>query len=154
MLPELPALLRSQAESAAVRLSVPFASLSAEQVAGLAFSDFVVENLQQHPDWWQEIQREPPQADEWRHYANWLALEMQTVDSEATLMRVLRLFRRRMLVRIAWMQCLSHARTEQSLQQLSVLAEVLICRARDWVYQDCCRDLARPATQKAMPSRC
>lgn len=144
MLPELPALLRSQAESAAVRLSVPFASLSAEQVAGLAFSDFVVENLQQHPDWWQEIQREPPQADEWRHYANWLALEMQTVDSEATLMRVLRLFRRRMLVRIAWMQCLSHARTEQSLQQLSVLAEVLICRARDWVYQDCCRDFGTP----------
>lgn len=144
MLPELPALLRSQAESAAVRLGVPFASLSAEQVAGLAFSDFVVENLQQHPDWWQEIQRESPQADEWRHYANWLALEMQTVDSEATLMRVLRLFRRRMLVRIAWMQCLSHARTEQSLQQLSVLAEVLICRARDWVYQDCCRDFGTP----------
>lgn len=144
MLPELPALLRSQAESAAVRLGAPFASLSAEQVAGLAFSDFVVENLQQHPDWWQEIQRESPQADEWRHYANWLALEMQTVDSEATLMRVLRLFRRRMLVRIAWMQCLSHASTEQSLQQLSVLAEVLICRARDWVYQDCCQDFGTP----------
>jgi glutamate-ammonia-ligase adenylyltransferase len=144
MLPELPALLRSQAESAAVRLGAPFASLSAEQVAALAFSDFVVENLQQHPDWWQEIQREPPQADEWRHYVNWLALEMQTVDSEATLMRVLRLFRRRMLVRIAWMQCLSHASTEQSLQQLSVLAEVLICRARDWVYQDCCQDFGTP----------
>ena len=144
MLPELPALLRSQAESAAVRLGAPFASLSTEQVAGLAFSDFVVENLQQHPDWWQEIQRESPQADEWRHYANWLALEMQTVDSEATLMRVLRLFRRRMLVRIAWMQCLSHASTEQSLQQLSVLAEVLICRARDWVYQDCCQDFGTP----------
>ncbi|MEG3110347.1 bifunctional [glutamate--ammonia ligase]-adenylyl-L-tyrosine phosphorylase/[glutamate--ammonia-ligase] adenylyltransferase [Pantoea sp. T14] len=144
MLPELPALLRSQAESAAVRLGAPFASLSAEQVAGLAFSDFVVENLQRHPDWWQEIQRESPQADEWRHYANWLALEMQTVDSEATLMRVLRLFRRRMLVRIAWMQCLSHASTEQSLQQLSVLAEVLICRARDWVYQDCCQDFGTP----------
>lgn len=144
MLPELPALLRSQAESAAARLGAPFASLSAEQVAGLAFSDFVVENLQQHPDWWQEIQRESPQADEWRHYANWLALEMQTVDSEATLMRVLRLFRRRMLVRIAWMQCLSHASTEQSLQQLSVLAEVLICRARDWVYQDCCQDFGTP----------
>lgn len=144
MLPELPALLRSQAESAAVRLGAPFASLSAEQVAALAFSDFVVENLQQHPDWWQEIQREPPQADEWRHYANWLALEMETVDSEATLMRVLRLFRRRMLVRIAWMQCLSHASTEQSLQQLSVLAEVLICRARDWVYQDCCQDFGTP----------
>lgn len=144
MLPELPALLRSQAESAAVRLGAPFASLSAEQVAGLAFSDFVVENLQQHPDWWQEIQRESPQADEWRHYANWLALEMQAVDSEATLMRVLRLFRRRMLVRIAWMQCLSHASTEQSLQQLSVLAEVLICRARDWVYQDCCQDFGTP----------
>ena len=144
MLSALPALLREQAARAAQQLEVPLASLSTEQAAGLAFSDFVLENLQQHPDWWQAICHAPPQADEWQHYADWLNQVMTTVDSEASLMRELRLFRRRMLVRIAWMQCLQHASTEQSLQQLSVLAEVLISRARDWVYQDCCRDFGTP----------
>lgn len=144
MLSALPALLRDQAEAAARQLEIPLDSLSPEQAAGLAFSDFVLENLQQHPDWWQTMLDQPPQPDEWQHYSAWLNQALNAVDSEASLMRELRLFRRRMLVRVAWMQALQHATTEQSLQQLSVLAEVLISRARDWVYQDCCRDFGTP----------
>ncbi|KKB03510.1 bifunctional [glutamate--ammonia ligase]-adenylyl-L-tyrosine phosphorylase/[glutamate--ammonia-ligase] adenylyltransferase [Pantoea anthophila] len=144
MLSALPALLRDQAEEAARQLGVPLASLSPEEAAGLAFSDFVLENLQQHPDWWQAMRDQPPQPDEWQHYAAWLNQALSTVDSEASLMRELRLFRRRMLVRVAWMQALQQATTVQSLQQLSVLAEVLISRARDWVYQACCHDFGTP----------
>ncbi|KAF6656684.1 bifunctional [glutamate--ammonia ligase]-adenylyl-L-tyrosine phosphorylase/[glutamate--ammonia-ligase] adenylyltransferase [Enterobacteriaceae bacterium EKM102V] len=144
MLSALPALLRDQAEEAARQLGVPLASLSPEEAAGLAFSDFVLENLQQHPDWWQAMRDQPPQPDEWQHYAAWLNQALSTVDSEASLMRELRLFRRRMLVRVAWMQALQQASTVQSLQQLSVLAEVLISRARDWVYQACCHDFGTP----------
>ena len=87
---------------------------------------------------------QPPQPDEWQHYAAWLNQALSTVDSEASLMRELRLFRRRMLVRVAWMQALQQATTVQSLQQLSVLAEVLISRARDWVWQACCHDFGTP----------
>nr|WP_154929163.1 bifunctional [glutamate--ammonia ligase]-adenylyl-L-tyrosine phosphorylase/[glutamate--ammonia-ligase] adenylyltransferase [Pantoea agglomerans] len=144
MLSALPALLRDQAEEAARQLGVPLASLSPEEAAGLAFSDFVLENLQQHPDWWQAMRDQPPQPDEWQHYAAWLNQALSTVDSEASLMRELRLFRRRMLVRVAWMQALQQATTVQSLQQLSVLAEVLISRARDWVWQACCHDFGTP----------
>jgi len=144
MLSALPALLRNQAEEAARQLGVPLASLSPEEAAGLAFSDFVLENLQQHPDWWQAMRDQPPQPDEWQHYAAWLNQALSTVDSEASLMRELRLFRRRMLVRVAWMQALQQASTVQSLQQLSVLAEVLISRARDWVWQACCHDFGTP----------
>ena len=144
MLSALPALLRDQAEEAARQLGVPLASLSPEEAAGLAFSDFVLENLQQHPDWWQAIRDQPPQPDEWQHYSAWLNQALSTVDSEASLMRELRLFRRRMLVRVAWMQALQQATTVQSLQQLSVLAEVLISRARDWVWQACCHDFGTP----------
>ncbi|VTM09078.1 glutamate-ammonia-ligase adenylyltransferase [Klebsiella pneumoniae] len=43
-------------------------------------------------------------------------------------MRELRLFRRQMMVRIAWAQALSLVREEETLQQLSVLAETLIVR--------------------------
>ena len=144
MLSALPALLRNQAEEAARQLGVPLASLSPEEAAGLAFSDFVLENLQQHPDWWQAMRDQPPQPDEWQHYSAWLNQALSTVDSEASLMRELRLFRRRMLVRVAWMQALQQATTVQSLQQLSVLAEVLISRARDWVWQACCHDFGTP----------
>lgn len=144
MLSALPALLRDQAEEAARQLGVPLASLSPVEAAGLAFSDFVLENLQQHPDWWQAMRDQPPQPDEWQHYAAWLNQALSTVDSEASLMRELRLFRRRMLVRVAWMQALQQATTVQSLQQLSVLAEVLISRARDWVWQACCHDFGTP----------
>ena len=144
MLSALPALLRDQAEEAARQLGVPLASLSPEEAAGLAFSDFVLENLQQHPDWWQAMRDQPPQPDEWQHYSAWLNQALSTVDSEASLMRELRLFRRRMLVRVAWMQALQQATTVQSLQQLSVLAEVLISRARDWVWQACCHDFGTP----------
>ncbi|MDE4771680.1 hypothetical protein PXW85_27315, partial [Klebsiella pneumoniae] len=41
------------------------------------------------------------------------------VTDEAGLMRELRLFRRQMMVRIAWAQALSLVREEETLQQLS-----------------------------------
>ena len=131
MLPQLPAELQAQAASAAERLGLAADVLTDAQRAALAFSDFIAENLQRQPEWWLALQQQPPQPDEWQHYARWLDDDIAAVDSEAALMRALRLFRRRILVRIAWMQCLHDASTEQSLQQLSVLAEVLIGRARD-----------------------
>ncbi|WP_130831843.1 bifunctional [glutamate--ammonia ligase]-adenylyl-L-tyrosine phosphorylase/[glutamate--ammonia-ligase] adenylyltransferase [[Erwinia] mediterraneensis] len=144
MLSELLPILKTQQEKAAEKLGLALSALSAEQAEALAFSDFIVENLQQYPDWWQALQQQPPQPDEWQHYACWLSDELQAVSDEATLMRTLRLFRRQMLVRIAWMQCLHQATTTQSLQQLSVLAETLIVAARDWVWQECCRDFGTP----------
>lgn len=151
MLPSLPNLLRTQAAQAVEQLGLADSALSEAQLAGLAFSDFVLDNLQQNPDWWQAIAAQSPQADEWQQYTQWLGSDMAAVDSEASLMRVLRLFRRRMLVRIAWMQCLHHATTEQTLQQLSVLAEVLIDAARAWVYQDCCREFGTPCNAAGEP---
>ncbi len=55
-------------------------------------------------------------------------------------MRELRLFRRRIMVRIAWAQALSLVSEESSLQQLSALAETLIVAARDWLYSACCNE--------------
>ncbi|MGJ0193177.1 bifunctional [glutamate--ammonia ligase]-adenylyl-L-tyrosine phosphorylase/[glutamate--ammonia-ligase] adenylyltransferase [Pantoea sp. RRHST58] len=148
---ELPAELQAQAASVAERLGVAADALTDAQRAALAFSDFIAESLQRHPEWWLAIQQQAPQPEEWQHYARWLDDDLTAVESEAALMRALRLFRRRMLVRIAWMQCLGEASTEQSLQQLSVLAEVLIGRARDWVYQACCQDFGTPCNSAGEP---
>ena len=63
-------------------------------------------------------------------------------------MRELRLFRRRMMVRIARMQTTGASSTEASLQQLSALAEALIVAARDWLWQACCVEFGTPAMRR------
>lgn len=113
-------------------------------LAVLAFSDFVADNLQQHPEWQQRLVDQPPCADEWQQYPQWLAQQSVPAETEAQVMRRLRLFRREMLVRIAWMQTLNLATTTQTLQQLSYLAELLIASARDWCWQQCCQEMGTP----------
>ena len=147
MLLPLPALMQAQLAIVAERLNIPPSAFTAEQAGALTFSDFIVDNLQQHPEWWQQLQQQPPQPDEWQHYSAWLNQALAGVENETSLMRELRLFRRHMLVRIAWMQALQHASTEQSLTQLSTLAEILIAAARDWVWQDCSRDFGTPCNE-------
>ena len=147
----LPSLMQAQLAGIAERLQLSLPALTSEQAGALAFSDFIADNLQQQPAWWQQLQQQPAQPDEWQHYALWLQRALQHADSGAALMRELRLFRRHMLVRIAWMQALQHATTEQSLTQLSVLAESLIAAARDRVWQDCCRDFGTPCNEAGEP---
>ncbi len=113
------------------RLPEPLAeeSLSAQAKSVLTFSDFVQDSVIAHPEWLTELERltelesQPPQADEWQHYAAWLQEALSNVSDEAGLMRELRLFRRRIMVRIAWAQTLALVTEESILQQLSHLAE-------------------------------
>ncbi len=97
-----------------------------------------------HPEWLTELESQSPQADEWQHYAAWLQEALSNVSDEAGLMRELRLFRRRIMVRIAWAQTLALVTEESILQQLSHLAETLIVAARDWLYDACCREWGTP----------
>lgn len=133
------------------QLSPELGKLSAEQQGVLVFSDFVYESLTRYPEWRQAIQQQEPQPAEWQHYAGWLAEKLVGITDETALMRELRLFRRHMLTRIAWMQTLSVSTTEQSLQQLSVLAETLIVAARDWLWQACCREFGTPVNAAGEP---
>ncbi|WP_426766373.1 bifunctional [glutamate--ammonia ligase]-adenylyl-L-tyrosine phosphorylase/[glutamate--ammonia-ligase] adenylyltransferase [Erwinia aphidicola] len=143
----LPSLLTGQ-----IALLDPiFSGASEQQKAVLAFSDFISDNLAKCPDWWQQIQQQPPQPDEWQHYPQWLQTQLAAAQDENALMRELRLFRRHMLTRIAWMQTLATSSTEQSLRQLSELAETLIVAARDWLWHACCRDFGTPVNAAGEP---
>lgn len=130
---------------------VPLGALSAEAQAVCTFSDFVQQSLTAHPEWLASLESEPPQADEWRQYAGWLQAELAEVYDEAALMRALRLFRRRIMVRIAWSQTLSQVSEEDTLQQLSHLAETLIVSARNWLYDACCREWGTPCSADGVP---
>ncbi|MEG3133357.1 bifunctional [glutamate--ammonia ligase]-adenylyl-L-tyrosine phosphorylase/[glutamate--ammonia-ligase] adenylyltransferase [Rouxiella sp. T17] len=110
----------------------------------LASSDFISENFITHPQWWQAISAHPPQVDEWQNYASELAERLEQVQDEAGLMKALRLFRKEKMLRISWSQANQTSSCEQTLQQLSVLAETLIVAARDWLYEACCREWGTP----------
>ena len=143
----LPPLLAAQAQ----QLSPTWGELSAGQQGVLAFSDFVQDNLARHPEWWQSLQEQAPASDEWQHYPAWLAEKLAGVVDENALMRELRLFRRQMLTRIAWMQTLATSTTQDSLKQLSELAETLIVAARDWLWLACCREFGTPVNAAGEP---
>ncbi|MHA0981930.1 bifunctional [glutamate--ammonia ligase]-adenylyl-L-tyrosine phosphorylase/[glutamate--ammonia-ligase] adenylyltransferase [Kosakonia cowanii] len=125
--------------------------LSAQAQSVLTFSDFVQQSLAAYPEWLAELESAPPTAEEWQHYATWLDALLQNVTDEASLMRALRQFRRRIMVRIAWAQALRLISDEAVLQQLSVLAETVIVAAREWLYSTCCREWGTPCNAQGVP---
>ncbi len=145
--------LQQQWQTVCERLpeALPASSLSEQARQVLAFSDFVQESVTAHPDWLTGLEAAPPQADEWQHYAQWLRDALADVGDEAALMRELRHFRRRVMVRIAWAQALMLVSEESTLQQLSHLAETLIVTARDWLYDACCREWGTPCSEDGTP---
>ncbi|WP_347116527.1 bifunctional [glutamate--ammonia ligase]-adenylyl-L-tyrosine phosphorylase/[glutamate--ammonia-ligase] adenylyltransferase [Leclercia sp. S52] len=145
--------LQQQWQTVCERLpeALPASSLSEQARQVLTFSDFVQESVTAHPDWQAELEASPPQADEWQHYAQWLQDALAEISDEAALMRALRQFRRRVMVRIAWAQALMLASEESTLQQLSHLAETLIVAARDWLYDACCREWGTPCSEDGTP---
>ncbi|TKI04907.1 bifunctional [glutamate--ammonia ligase]-adenylyl-L-tyrosine phosphorylase/[glutamate--ammonia-ligase] adenylyltransferase [Martelella alba] len=140
----LPPLLQRQAQRVLANMT-PATAPDIPEAGAAASSDFIADALAAHPDWYDEIRTQPPRAGEWRQYGAQLAQCLADVTDEAALMRVLRQFRRRTLVRIGWSQALGTSDTGQTLTQLSHLAEMLIIAARDWLYRACCRDWGEPA---------
>ena len=122
-------------------------------LAVLASSQFVTDSLLAFPQWWHEIEQNPPQSQEWQFYRQWLEASLTGVSDEAGLMKALRLFRRRRLTRIAWSQAAQTSEAKDTLQQLSELAELLIVSARDWLYDACCREFGTPVNAAGEPQR-
>ncbi|OIV46888.1 bifunctional glutamine synthetase adenylyltransferase/deadenyltransferase [Sodalis sp. TME1] len=144
----LPPILQRQGQQTAAALPAPADDAA---ISALAMSDFISDALIGHPAWLQELAAQPPRPGEWRDYAGLLASRLAAVDDETALMRELRLFRRRTLVRIGWAQILGLCDIGETLTQLSQLAETLIIAARDWLWQACCREWGTPCGADGTP---
>ena len=107
-------------------------------------SDFLVDAFYRFPEWLTDIITHPPQADERCFYQQWLNERLASVFDELALMKVLRLFRRYILVRLEWSQLTQTSNDEQILLQLTQLAEVIIITARDWLYELSCKEWGTP----------
>ncbi|MGC2866224.1 bifunctional [glutamate--ammonia ligase]-adenylyl-L-tyrosine phosphorylase/[glutamate--ammonia-ligase] adenylyltransferase [Proteus vulgaris] len=127
------------------------APFSEQEQQFFAFSPFVTEHLRINPQWLTDIRQNPPTSVEWQSYEPQLTAKLADIDNEDDVMRVLRQFRHQQLVRIAWLQFFQLADIPCVLKHLSVLAETLICGARDTLYQQCCQQWGTPCDNEGKP---
>lgn len=127
------------------------APFSEQEQQFLTFSPFAAEHLRVNPQWLIDIRQAAPIGSEWQTYETQLSEKLANIDNEDDLMRILRQFRHQQLVRIAWLQFFQLCDTPCTLKQLSVLAETLICAARDTLYQQCCQQWGTPCDSAGKP---
>lgn len=84
-----------------------------------------------------------------QQYANYLA--NFSIDSEKTLMSVLRQFRYREMLRIAWRDLAGWSDLNETLMDLTQLAEVCIQFSLDYLYQQACEQKGIPKTKDGIP---
>lgn len=74
-----------------------------------------------------------------------------SADSEPTLAKQLRLFRRREMVRIAWRDLAGWSDLDETLADLTALAEVCIQTALDFLYRQACQRWGTPTLADGTP---
>lgn len=159
----LPSLLQAQADKQWLRFverapdvveQLPEAR-SAQLKMLFACSDFAAESLCQQPELALEFADATDlyQSDRADSYAPLLAAKLNEVTDEATVLKVLRQFRRKQLLLIAWREMLLGAEVEESFIHISALADALILGTYRWYYQKLCTELGTPtdANGKAVP---
>lgn len=78
---------------------------------------------------------------------------VDSADSEDALMRCLRKFRRREWLRIAWRDLSGKAELDETLRELSTLAEHCVDSALDWCYRAACKTFGAPRTRAGEQQR-
>jgi glutamate-ammonia-ligase adenylyltransferase len=79
------------------------------------------------------------------------SLSKYPFKDEQQLMRALRLFRRREMIRIAWRDLADWATLDETLHDLTALAEVCIQTALDFLYQQACQRFSIPLSAQNTP---
>nr|WP_243637393.1 bifunctional [glutamate--ammonia ligase]-adenylyl-L-tyrosine phosphorylase/[glutamate--ammonia-ligase] adenylyltransferase [Parashewanella curva] len=117
-----------------------------KQIFGL--SDFVYRQLLRNPQWIANILEELHEDCLSEFYRSRLLRQLDEVKDDADAKRIIRLFRQRQMVTIAWRDFLGYCTTEQSLYDLSKLAEATIIGTRDWLYKGLCGLYGTPVNVK------
>ncbi len=117
----------------------------------MGLSDFIADQLCRHPQWILSLfngELNNLSRSEFDKDLHGLLSECQSED-EAN--RVLRCYRNKQMVRLAWRDFLGYASLEDSLLDLSALAEALIISARDWLYIQACKQYGTPMDSEGNP---
>lgn len=118
-----------------------------------AASPFVAEQCARRPELLKELLesgRLLNPADEESYRANLRNL-LEAVDSEAELMAVLRRFRNLEMVRIAWRDIAGWANLDETLRDLSALADVCVQESLDFLFRAACARRGTPLNKQGRP---
>lgn len=160
---EMPLLLQAQADKHWAhfvdRAGELISELTPERQVQLralfACSDFAAHSLCQYPELALTLDEsvDLQGADRAGAYSSALVSTLAGVTDEPSLLRILRRFRHRELVVIAWREMLLGAAVEESFEHISALADALILAAYRWYYQRLCTELGTPtdANGQAVP---
>lgn len=111
-------------------------------ISGL--SKFVVETVQRDAQLAEGLPEMLAQESRQEAYRTRLAEQLQACHDEVAGHRVLRQFRNREMVYIAWKDFTQAWSLEASLSHLSELAEAMIFETYQWQYQLCCQEWGTP----------
>ncbi|QXO17798.1 bifunctional [glutamate--ammonia ligase]-adenylyl-L-tyrosine phosphorylase/[glutamate--ammonia-ligase] adenylyltransferase [Vibrio ostreae] len=127
--------------------------LTQQLKAVLGFSQFVADTLLRDSALCLQLPTLLSEAQRAEHYRPRLQALLSECHDETGGQRVLRQFRNREMVVIAWRDFLSQWSLDQSLAHLSQLAEALIFETYQWQYAICCREWGTPcnAAGEAQP---
>ncbi|MDR9829491.1 bifunctional [glutamate--ammonia ligase]-adenylyl-L-tyrosine phosphorylase/[glutamate--ammonia-ligase] adenylyltransferase [Vibrio sp. FNV 38] len=113
-----------------------------EYVAGL--SQFIVEAFNRDDELGEQLPMMLDSLERSSNYRDCLAEQLASCQDEMAGHRVLRRFRNREMVYIAWRDFTQSWALEQSLEHLSQLAESMIFETYRWQYDICCREWGTP----------
>ncbi|MBY6199465.1 bifunctional [glutamate--ammonia ligase]-adenylyl-L-tyrosine phosphorylase/[glutamate--ammonia-ligase] adenylyltransferase [Vibrio hangzhouensis] len=148
---QLPAELQQEAQHAFEQIQHAYSDIShwsAELQSQLsrvtAMSHFVKEALLQDEVLFRTLPDRLALSSRSANYRSELSLLLQSCSTEADGHRVLRQFRNREMVYIAWRDFVGNWSLEESLSHLSALAEAMIFETYQWQYQVCCSEWGTP----------
>ncbi|MBY5268540.1 bifunctional [glutamate--ammonia ligase]-adenylyl-L-tyrosine phosphorylase/[glutamate--ammonia-ligase] adenylyltransferase [Spiribacter salinus] len=150
-LPDLPEPLQAPVEVALERLPEDAAlpaddAVLAELPRVWAMSEFASRTCLRDPDVLLALTERGGLARSYKpgEYRERLRGDLEGIEAEADLHRVLRRFRAREMLRIAWRDLSGRAALDEVLESLSELADVLIDEALHWLYARLCAQLGTP----------
>ncbi|WP_299494885.1 bifunctional [glutamate--ammonia ligase]-adenylyl-L-tyrosine phosphorylase/[glutamate--ammonia-ligase] adenylyltransferase [uncultured Shewanella sp.] len=117
----------------------------------MGLSDFIAEQICRHPDWIADLLNDQLHTLNRDKFANELQVLLQNVEDEEVLKRILRRYRNKKMLCIAWRDFLGYCALEEALLDLSMLAEVLVVTARDWLHQKMCQQYGIPCDIEGQP---
>ena len=110
----------------------------------LALSTFVQDALNRDEELCQQLPDMLEKTNRAEGYRDALRAQLENCTDETTGHRILRQFRRREMVIIAWRDFVGCWSLEESLEHISALAEAMIFETYQWQYQACCNEWGTP----------
>ncbi|MDB1122965.1 bifunctional [glutamate--ammonia ligase]-adenylyl-L-tyrosine phosphorylase/[glutamate--ammonia-ligase] adenylyltransferase [Vibrio algarum] len=117
----------------------------------IALSQFVTDSLCQDDELVQILPDMLEKKERCSTYRDRLATLLQSCNDENCGLKVLRQFRRREMVYIAWRDFTNNWSLDESLSHLSMLAEAMIFETYRWQYKLCCDEWGTPCNASGEP---